>query len=193
MGHKFAGSRSLLGHMRSFHSGNKKALTKTKELEVHQAFSQAGIKFLSQKMIPFKGCGLNSETRHCLLDFVIEMLWGITVVECDEFQHSHYDPSCDVRRDFDIAASVALGSGHKMVIIHYNPDPFRVDGILHKTSKKERLTKLISTIKAFEEDPAPELGFARFFMFYDQTTGQVLPDISKSWDSSHAREVSRNI
>ena len=160
---------------------------------MHQAFSQAGIKFISQKKLPFEGCGLNSETKHCLLDFVIEMLWGITVVECDEFQHSHYDPSCDVRRDFDIAASVALGSDHKVVIIHYNPDAFKVDGVLCRTTKKERLAKLIATIRAFETDPAPELGFARFFMFYDQTTGQVLPDISKTWDSNEVRAMSRNI
>ena len=32
-----------------------------------------------------------------------------------------------MRRDFDMAASVALGSGHKVLVLRRNPDAFKVD------------------------------------------------------------------
>ena len=42
---------------------------------------------------------------------------GYVFVEVDEDQHRSYDISCDARRDFDIAASVSLGSAHKLRIV----------------------------------------------------------------------------
>ena len=68
------------------------------------------------------GCGLESETAHAYADFALPTPWGYVLLEVDEEQHKAYDPSCDVRRDFDMAASVALGSGHKLLVLRYNPD-----------------------------------------------------------------------
>ena len=87
---------------------------------VYHALQKAGVIFEYQKHIPFARCGLDSETKHAYLDFVIAKEWGWDIIECDEAQHNSYDPSCDVRRDFDTAASVALGSGHKLRVIRYN-------------------------------------------------------------------------
>ena len=179
--------------MASFHSDNPKALTKSKELDVYMALADAGIDFEYQKYLPFKGCDLQSESTHCFVDFAIAMPWGALLLECDEQQHSAYPASCDVRRDFDMCASVALGSQHKVVVLRYNPDAFHVNGATRRTSKKERHAKLVATIKAFEEDPAPLLGFARFFLFYDAATDDAaLPLISKEWDAA-ALEVSFRI
>ena len=41
--------------------------------------------------------------------------------------HSVYPASCDVRRDFDMCASLALSSGHKTVFLRYDPDSFWFD------------------------------------------------------------------
>ena len=59
-----------MSHMRTKHSGNPKARTKTKEMAVHQGLQEAGLEFEYQKYIPFAGCGLQSETKSAYLDFV---------------------------------------------------------------------------------------------------------------------------
>ena len=121
--------------MRSFHSDNPKALTKRKELEVHQLLSQAGLQFEYR-------CGLESESVCAFTDFVLCASWGVVILEVDEEQHRERDPSCDVRRDFDMAASVALGSAHRLAIVRHNPDAFKAAGCTLRTGKKERHAKL---------------------------------------------------
>jgi len=177
-GHRFAGAQTLLVHMRRAHSDDRKAVTKTKELDVYQALQKAGYVSEYQKHVAFAGCGLESETRCAYVDFAIPMPWGYVLVEVDEDQHRSYDVSCDVRRDFDVAASISLGSGHKLRTIRYNPDSFRVGGVTRRTSKAERLEVLMHTIDA--EEPA---GFERIFLFYDrESDGAKLPQVASSWD-----------
>ena len=192
-GHRFAGAYSLKHHMQTFHSDNPKALTKSKELELHQALQNADICFEYQKHLPFRGCGLASETMHAYIDFCIQMTWGVILLECDENQHHTYDPSCDVRRDFDSCASIALGSQHKAVVLRYNPDAFKIGGATRRTTKKERQQKLLETIMSWEEDPAPQFGFARFFLFYDAADDAApLPLIAENW-SEEVRAVTRRL
>jgi len=177
--------------MRAKHSGEPKALTKMKELNVYNALQAAGVNFEYQKHVPFRGCGLESETTCAYLDFVIVASWGVVVLEVDEQQHSGYPVACDVRRDFDIYASVALGSGQKLAILRYNPDDFRVDGKSARVTTKERQRRLVEVLRAWAlEDPAPNLPFARFFMYYDGLSGSELPLVAKDWNSDEARAIS---
>lgn len=193
LGHRFAGVRSLQRHMQIRHTDNPKALTKSKELDVHQALQRAGIEFEYQKYLPFRSCGLASETAYAYIDFCIQKHWGVILLECDEEQHSAYDSSCDVRRDFDSCASITLGSQHKAVVLRYNPDAFQIGGKTKYTLKKQRQAKLVETVESWEEDPAPELGFARFFMFYDaENDASPLPCIAHGW-SKEVCAVSRRI
>ena len=106
------------------------------------------------------------------------------LLECDEDQHRSYDPSCDVRRDFDIAASVALGSCQKLLIIHYNPDPYRIAGRTRTESRKDRMQRLLALL-----DHEPD-AFERVFLCYDQDEGATLPQVAASWDVA-AKQVSR--
>ena len=192
-GHKFAKANSLQMHMQSFHAENPKALTKSKELDIYQSLETAGIDFEYQKHLPFRSCGLASETAGAFIDFSIQKHWGVILLECDEQQHSAYDPSCDVRRDFDSCASITLGSQHKAVILRYNPDAFQIGGRTRRTTKKERQTKLIETLQAWDEDPALELGFARFFLFYDAADDAApLPLVAQNW-SEEVRALSRRL
>jgi hypothetical protein len=46
---------------------------------------------------------------------------------------------------------VALGSGHKLRVIHYNPDSYRVDGATRCESRKSRIARLLRTIE--EDEP----------------------------------------
>ena len=109
-GQNFGRAARLLKHMQSFPSDNPKARTKKKELEVYQALQDAGIQFEYQVHIPFRACGLESETKCAYPDFLFYKPWGVLILEVDEEQHASYPPACDVRRELGIAASIASGS-----------------------------------------------------------------------------------
>ena len=177
--------------MRAFHSGQPKALTKTKELSVYQALQAADVAFEYQKHLPFHGCDLDSETRCADVDFAITAPWGALLLEVDEDQHCSQPASCDPRRDFDMCASLALGSGHKVVVLRYNPDNFRTDGKNRTVAAKERQRRLVEVVRAWLlDDPAPDRQLARFFMYYDGCSDSRLPVVAKEWDSEQARAVS---
>ena len=186
VGIRFAGARSLMGHMRSAHSENPKARTKQKELAVHTLLTEAGVQFEYQLHMPFASCELASETKCAYVDFAIATEWGYVLLEVDEEQHrgKDKDPSCDVRRDFDIAASTALGSGQPLVVLRYNPDAFKVNGATRTVSSKERQAKLLETLSALEEPRE----FRRLFMYYDRDADDdVLPLVAKEWDETARR------
>ena len=170
--------------MRTQHSGEPRSLTKQKELVLYQELQKAGVQFEYQHHLPFRACGLNSETTCAYVDFIIPRHWGYILLECDEDQHRSYDPSCDVRRDFDMAASVALGSSHKLMVIRYNPDSYRVDGRTRTESNKDRLKRLLALL---EYEP---MAFERVFLCYDQESTSTLPQVAAAWDAT-ARQVSR--
>ena len=155
---------------------------------MYQQLEQAGVDFEYQKHIPFAGCGLNPdgayETKHAFVDFAIAKPWGYILLECDEEQHLGRDPSCDPRRDVDIAASVALGSEHKLLVLRYNPDTYKVDGKAQRTSKGDRIQRLLELL---EYEPA---GFERLFLFFDHASDANLPDVASEW-SEGARGISR--
>ena len=175
------------------HSGHPKALTKQKELVLHELLTKAEIQFEYQKHLPFRSCGLASETVHAFIDFAIPKPGGVILLECDEEQHSSYDASCDVRRDFDSCASIALGSQHKAVVLRYNPDAFQIGGQTRYTTKKVRHEKLLEVLEEWKEDPAPHLGFARFFLFYDAESEDAgLPLIARQW-AEEVQQLSRRI
>ena len=191
--HKFSGAQAFRKHMRAIHGDNPKALTKSKEMDVYLALQQSGVDFEYQRYLPFRSCGLASETAHAYIDFCIQKPWGVILLECDEQQHSPYDPSCDVRRDFDSCASIALGSQHKAVVLRYNPDAFHISGKTKYTTKKERHAKLIEIVQSWEVDPVPELGFARFFLFYNaEDSSSTLPLVAQNW-SEDVRALSRRL
>ena len=149
---------------------------------LYQELQKAGVSFEYQHHLPFKTCGINSETIRAFVDCAIPKPWGYILLECDEDQHKCYDPSCDVRRDFDMVASVALGSGHRLLIIRYNPDGYKVGGTTRVESKKDRMKRILELL---EYEP---VAFERVFPCYDQAGG--LPEVVASWPLT-VREVSR--
>ena len=179
-GHRFAGAYVLMRHMRNCHTTEVRALTKRKELEVHRLLENEGIEFRYQHYLPFKTCGLEGTTC-CYVDFTIEMPWGTLLLEVDEDQHFTYPPECDVVRDLNIASSIALGSETKAVILRYNPDYFSIDNNVQRVAKSVKLAKLLATIRGFEADPAPNLQFARRFLYYDVSQNQL--ELATSWPS----------
>lgn len=171
--------------MRVFHSDEPKALTKRKELAVHKALTDAGIDFDYQFHVTFSGCSLDSEGKRAFVDFVIPRPWGYYLLEVDECEHREYDPSCDIRRDFDIASSLILGNAPKIAIIRYNPDGWRVGATRCTMTPKDRHKRLVDVLNT---EPA---GFERIFMFYSRDAeGDTLPSVGKEWPAA-VRGVSR--
>ena len=82
------------------------------------------------------------------------------------------------------AASVALGSEHKLLIIRYNPYGYRVGGKTRVESTKDRMARLLDLL---EHEPT---AFERVFLCYDQDEHATLPQVAASWGVS-VQEVSR--
>ena len=70
-GHRFAGAYVLMRHMRNCHITEVRALTKRKELEVHQLLELHGIDFRYQHYLPFKTCGLEGNLAVTLISALI--------------------------------------------------------------------------------------------------------------------------
>ena len=85
-----------------------------------------------------------------------------------------------------MAASVALGSGHKLLVLRYNPDAFKIAGVTRRTTKKERHAQLIRLLGELlaREPEAP-------FLFYDRAAeNNAVPCVAEHW-SEPVRAVSR--
>ena len=94
-------------------------------------------------------------------------------------------PSKDVRDDFGIAATMALGGVQKVLILHYNPDAYKVGGKTFTENKNNRMTRLLKLL-----NHEPETSIERLFICYDSDKDSTLPLIAESW-SEAAKQVSR--
>ena len=66
------------------------------------------------------------------------------------------------------------------MVIHYNPDSFKMDGRSMKVATKERQRQLVEVVRAWlMDDPVPDLQLARFFMYYDSRSYSPLPVVAK--------------
>ena len=179
--HRFCGASGLLKHMRSYHGDNVKALTKSKELEIHTLLQSKGIPFEYQHYLQFHQCGLDSNAKHAFVDFVINKARFKVLLEIDENMHrAQYATSCDLAREMNILGSVALGSADKLVMIRYNPDSYTIGGVVQNTSRRERETKLLQVLEDLEQEP--DRPYTRLFLYYSRPAADSpLPCIAESW------------
>jgi len=135
-----------------------KTYQKTKEIEIlnliKDEFPQFNI--IHNKSIGFE-CG------NFRPDFVINCNSHIIIIEVDEFQHSEYDQDCERKREERIAEAF-----YPCIIIRYNPDAYKIDGLTRKTNKQTRQEKLIEIIRSCSEMNVEEYQFKRIRLFYDE-------------------------
>jgi hypothetical protein len=157
---------------------------------VYQWLLEDGVPFRYQAHVPFHACGLRGETCRAFVDFLIDTYWGAIILEVDEGAHKSQDPSCDVRRDLDVAAATALGSGGKLAVVRYSPDDFWVGEDRARVPKRRRRARLLGLLEGLREEE-PEQPFQRLFLYYDvDRPDSTLPSISKHWEPA-ARRLSR--
>ena len=111
--------------------------TKSKELLVKQYLSENHTGFIHDIVLETKHCDCSHRRR---IDFRMLINNTLLCVEVDENQHSSY--MTDEIRYNDLYMTF---SG-KFIFIRFNPDNYRIDGILKKTQIKTRLKSLSDEI-----------------------------------------------
>ena len=98
--------------------------------------------------------------RNFRLDFLIEGIDKVFVVECAEHQHKgDYDVYEESMRPLSVMKSMAIsGSTKSLVYINYNPNEFKVGDNKHNIPRFMRLERLRRVIKEYDgldlkEDP----------------------------------------
>lgn len=123
-------------------------------------------------MIDFTCVGDDREGCRCFIDFLVECnddqgkTNGVVFLEVDEYQHSHYEVSCELRRMSDVHRSLIMeGNTIPIAFVRYNPHAFKVDAETKRTPLKvreERLVKFLNEM-TFDKD------FQVSYLYYDTT------------------------
>lgn len=81
-------------------------------------------------------------------DFLIDCITHFIVIENDENQHNHYEKECEIVRMYNIEQSMGL----RIHFIRYNPDVFKINNIIQKISKTERMMHLLCRIEYYKNN-----------------------------------------
>ena len=124
--------------------------------------------------VSFKACGIGVDRSACdqkpsinaRLDFVIESLTAVVIVEVDEFQHSSY---CgEIARVNEIFTALRLGNNTRHVhFVRFNPDPFKIDQKKGRVSIEVRHARLVEVIQKALDSHEPQKTWSILHMFFD--------------------------
>jgi hypothetical protein len=142
--------------------GNKRQVL-VKQKATLASLELAGIKIESyDKILDGGAC---SKKRP---DFVVDGVYRKIVVEVDENQHNggkDYDTNCEDTRMWDIAQSL----GMQTVFIRFNPDNYRIGGIITKTCIEDRHATLIRWIQTLVDRVPDEQEFVTaIYLYYNE-------------------------
>lgn len=169
---KFACSSSLTYHIKTWHTTEGQVRKKKYEARILKILTQNEFEFKPQHMIDFTCVGDDREGSRCFIDFLVECkddqgkTKGIVFLEVDEYQHSHYDVSCELRRMTDVHRSLIMeGNTIPITFVRYNPHAFKVDDKTKRTLLKVREERLVQFLNEmiFDKD------FQVSYLFYDIT------------------------
>ncbi len=105
-------------------------------------------------------------------DFVIDTLTFKIIVEVDENQHSSYSTECEEIRMKDIFQS--FGGTH-VLFIRYNPDEFKINGILQNVGSKQRKSVLLNLINYYMKQFGLPYPICKIYLFYDNYDPNYTP------------------
>ena len=133
--------------------------THSLEYQKRQLKKQKSLRlFLQKKNIPFKEehqidfkC-YNSKQTFARIDFIVIHNGIVFFLECDEFQHMHYEISCENARMLKVNETLlSQGNTLPIVFIRYNPETkYKIDGKSVKTTQKEKQAKLLEFIRSYD-------------------------------------------
>ena len=136
-----------------------------KELAIKHRLEDARIKFIHDKIVE-RGC---SKKRP---DFQIVTIWGMIILEVDEFQHSRsYPCDCELARMKIIYMDLGV---EKVLFIRYNPDNYKV--IKGKPFGREGRERYLIRYLKRAMIKTPEYNLGAVYLFYDGFQPKI-PDI----------------
>lgn len=129
---------------------------KHKEERTAKFLTSQSIAYDRETHVNFKcALGDDREQDRAFIDFIIQRpdLHTVFLVEVDEFSHSSegYQLSCECRRMADATTSLMMSQPdvQHWCWIRFNPDGFTTNGIKQKVPLKDRLAKLVQTLKTY--------------------------------------------
>lgn len=116
--------------------------------------------YTAREYVPDSKCGKDR------VDFTYECITQTHTVfiEVDERQHGGY---CELGEYNRMKNLCMAHSGTGIIFIRYNPDNFRVKGVLQNVSEAERQATLVKWVKLFRENP-PKYQYSVLFLYYDE-------------------------
>lgn len=162
-GVSYTSKSPLISHNKSFHTEKGRLEKKKEEERVATLLDKHQIQYKREHHINFSCAG----NTFCRIDFVIISNGNVIFLEVDEYQHSGYDVSCELRRMAMVQECCFLDENTlPMVFIRYNPNDFMVNGISKKISRKLREISLINHLQRIliQENNRP-LSIA--YLYYD--------------------------
>ena len=142
----------------SYCNPNSTKAQKLKEIEILNLLKET---YKDKEIVHNKTIGL--KCGNFRPDFVIDCISHNLIIEVDEDQHKSYPKDCEETRLHRIAEAL-----HPCIIIRYNPDAYKVNGITKKTFKKTRHEKLLETVNKYIEVNVENYLFEVIYLFYDK-------------------------
>ena len=122
-------------------------------------------------------CVGDIDGSYARVDFVICLSNGVVVfLEVDEDQHrfGYGSVACDMKRMSKIYESITLEGSfcQQMQFLRYNPNSYRLGGVLQRCTKKEREKWLLSYLTRLGDgtDPPSSDGLAIHYAYYDRSS-----------------------
>jgi hypothetical protein len=121
------------------------------------------------------------------VDFVFEMEAGVLLLEYDEQMHADRNKRCELVRQ----AEVSMGYGGMPVLwIRFNPDDFKIAGVIHPVTIKEREAGLLWLIQDAIKYPDYNNLITVVYMCYDKPIKFAGGDLVKSFKFKSIHEYS---
>jgi hypothetical protein len=159
---------------------------KREEEVVAAALSAHGYTFQREVRVAYS-CLSSDVQKSARLDFVLELPDKRVILEVDERQHKdgNYTVGCDVARmAFVMAAIVADDNSRPTLWLRFNPDGYKVGGVVRRTPKKVKLAQLVDTIRTLRL----KAHFAVQYLYYDVDERGVLELCSDPQYSAEFRQ-----
>lgn len=132
-----------------------------KETRVVKALEKDGWELTHDRRLECTG-GCTQERPDVLIDLGHRVL----IVEVDEHQHESYPADCELTRMGRLAQDLG---GPPVVFLRWNPDAFRVDGVLQRVKWVQRYAVLVAWLNHMVSCPlhVNAMNYEVVYLFYD--------------------------
>jgi hypothetical protein len=160
----FARKTDLNRHIKLMHTKEGMQRRKRKEDAVCKVLQESKLAMDRELQIDFKCLG----GTFARIDAVLYFETHAVAQEVDEFQHGHIPLTCELKRMAECAAAMRIVDEKRNILFaRYNPDAFRVDGVLQKVPTKVRIKRLLEFLRSYKPTKPLEIAY----LFYDTIDG----------------------